>query len=267
MESRPPRIAAGKARSATACRPGCTPGVGEPTRNRPATAASAPPTTQASADTRPSRMPMSAAVSPSSAAARIATPQSEYLKTAKKPAMSTAATPMAMSRFSVMPTSPNRTHLAAPRVADVEDVGADPAGQLGDQQDVDADGEDRQADDRRAAQPVDEHPLDEQRRARRWPGCPANGRPEAQLGGEPGDRVGAEQQQRAVHEAHDLAGLEDDREAERDEHVDGAEGQAVEQQGQELGHAGASGLVSVGGLVGVGADPGRSRRRSRGRPG
>ncbi len=52
---------------------------------------------------------MSAAVSPSSAEARIATPHSENLKTAKKAAMSTAATPMATRRFVVMPTSPKRT--------------------------------------------------------------------------------------------------------------------------------------------------------------
>ena len=65
----------------------------------PATAASAPATIQASTETRPSRMPISAAVSPSSAAARIATPQLEYLKAAKNAAMSTAATTMAISRF------------------------------------------------------------------------------------------------------------------------------------------------------------------------
>lgn len=56
-------------------------------------------------------MPISAAVSPSSAEARIATPQSEYLKTAKNTAMRTAATPIAMKRFWVMPTWPKRTTL------------------------------------------------------------------------------------------------------------------------------------------------------------
>ena len=68
-----------------------------------------PATTQASADTRPSRMPMSAAVSPSSADARIATPQLENLKARKNSAMRAPATRMAISRFSLMPTSPIRT--------------------------------------------------------------------------------------------------------------------------------------------------------------
>ena len=84
-------MAAGNARSATECTSGATPGVGEPTRKSPATAASAAPTTQASAETRPSLMPISAAVSPSSAVARIATPQLEYLKAAKNRPMRTAA--------------------------------------------------------------------------------------------------------------------------------------------------------------------------------
>ena len=69
--------------------PGSRPGVGAPTRNSAATAARAPATIQASAETRPSRMPISAAVSPSSAEARIATPQLEYLNAAKNTAMST----------------------------------------------------------------------------------------------------------------------------------------------------------------------------------
>ena len=93
--SSPPRIAAGKARSATEWTPGVTPGVGEPTRNIPAIAASAAPMTQASADTRPSRMPIRAAVSPSSALARMATPQLENLKAVKNSPISTAAVTIA----------------------------------------------------------------------------------------------------------------------------------------------------------------------------
>ena len=102
-------MAAGKARSAVAYTAELTPGVGLPTRNRAATPARTPATTQASAETRPCRMPISAAVSPSSAEARIATPQLEYLKATKKAAMSRPATIIAISRFWVIPMPPMRT--------------------------------------------------------------------------------------------------------------------------------------------------------------
>ena len=72
-------MAAGKARRATAYAAGVTPGVGSPTRNSAATAASTPATTHASADTWPCRMPISAAVSPSSAEALAAGYQDQLL--------------------------------------------------------------------------------------------------------------------------------------------------------------------------------------------
>ena len=54
---------------------------------------------------------------------------------------------------------------------------------------------------------------------------------------EPRDRVGAEQQHRALGEVDDAAGAVDDREPERDERVGRAERDALEEQLQELGHA------------------------------
>jgi hypothetical protein len=53
-------------------------------------------------------MPMRAAVSPSSAEARIDTPQLEYLKATKNKAIRTPATMVAINRLSLMPTSPIR---------------------------------------------------------------------------------------------------------------------------------------------------------------
>ena len=73
-------MAAGRALSATVATAGVTPGVGAPTANSPAVAASTPATIQATIETRPIRIPIRAAASPSSAAARIAMPQLEYLK-------------------------------------------------------------------------------------------------------------------------------------------------------------------------------------------
>jgi hypothetical protein len=52
---------------------------------------------------------MSAAVSPSSAEARMATPQLEYLNATKNSAISTPATIMAINRFWVIPMPPMRT--------------------------------------------------------------------------------------------------------------------------------------------------------------
>ena len=100
-------MAAGKALRATVATAGVTPGVGAPTAKRPATAASTPASIQANMETRPRRMPISAAASPSSAAARIEMPQLEYLKVTKNAAISTPATTMASARFVVMPTPPS----------------------------------------------------------------------------------------------------------------------------------------------------------------
>ncbi len=74
VESSPPRIAAGNAFIAANDVLRSRPGVGNTVRNSAATAASAPAIAHAASDTRVSRTPISAAVSPSSAAARIATP-------------------------------------------------------------------------------------------------------------------------------------------------------------------------------------------------
>ena len=60
--------------------------------NRPATAASTPASTQAIADTVTRRTPISAAVSGSSATARMATPHLEYRSHTKKAAMRAAPT-------------------------------------------------------------------------------------------------------------------------------------------------------------------------------
>ena len=193
--------------------PALTPGVGDADEEQAGDARRAPPaTTQASAETRPSRMPMSAAVSPSSARRASRRPSSEYLKAAKNSAMRTAGDEHRDEPVLADADVAEPDDVTAPRVRHVEDVRADPPGQLGEQDDVDADGEDRQADDRGAAQPVDEQPLDEQRRRRRSGRCRAATASQKPSGsGQPGDRVGAEQQQRAVREADDLAGLEDDR--------------------------------------------------------
>ena len=78
-----------------------------PTAKRPATAASTPAIIQANIETRPRWMPIRAAASPSSAAARMEMPQLEYLNITKNAAISTAATPMASARFVVMPTPPS----------------------------------------------------------------------------------------------------------------------------------------------------------------
>ncbi len=110
---------------------------------------------------------MSAAVSPSSAEARIATPQLENLKAAKNRPDEHAGHEIASSRFWLMPTSPSRTESPPHGWRHVEDVGADPPDQLGQQDDVDADGEDGEADDRGPAQPVDEQPLDHEARPAR----------------------------------------------------------------------------------------------------
>ena len=83
-----------------------TPGVGAPTAKRPAVAASTPAIIQANMDTRPMWMPISAAASPSSAAARIEMPQLENLKVRKKAPISTAATTIASARLVVIPTPP-----------------------------------------------------------------------------------------------------------------------------------------------------------------
>lgn len=68
-------MAAGNAFSAASEVARSSPGVGKTVRKSAATAASPPATAQAPSETRPSRMPMRAAVPAFSAAARIATPQ------------------------------------------------------------------------------------------------------------------------------------------------------------------------------------------------
>ena len=112
-----------------------------------------------------------------------------------------------------------------------------------------------------AAQPVDDQPLDDQRRERR-DAMPTRTAGRSRAVGQPGDRVGAQQQQRAVGEVDHLAGLEDDHEADGDERVDAPERDAVEQSDRNW-------VTSVPGVSEgwSAASAGSSRRRSRGRPG
>ena len=161
-----------------------------------------PATTQASAETRPSRMPMSAAVSPSSAEARIATPQLEYLKARKNSTMRMPATMVATRRFWLMPTSPTRNEspphgwgtlrmsepirrissvrmmMSTPIVTIARLITGAPRSRLMISRSMTNAG-------RGGEQDADEH-----------------GGQEAERVGQPRDRVGAEQQQRAVREAH-----------------------------------------------------------------
>jgi hypothetical protein len=97
-ESNPPSTTAGIAARATRPTPLVTPAAGNEVRKSPPTAASAPASTHAPAVTRLRRMPISEAVSPSSAAERMATPQSVSFTANAKPATSTTATPPAITR-------------------------------------------------------------------------------------------------------------------------------------------------------------------------
>jgi hypothetical protein len=82
--------------------------------------------------------------------------------------------------------------------------------------------------------------IGEERGEHRAADAEERGRPEPEALLIARDEVGAQEDQRAVHEADDLAGLEDDHEAERDERVDRTQAETVDQQGQELGHDGDS---------------------------
>src|SRR4051794_41853799 len=75
-ESKPPSTQAGIAAKALSATVGATPGAGKEVRKTPATAASTPASAQPVAAVRESRMPISEAVGPSAAAARMPTPRS-----------------------------------------------------------------------------------------------------------------------------------------------------------------------------------------------
>src|SRR3954452_5382087 len=163
VESRPPRTAAGMAVSASSPVALFTPAAGKLVKNAPPTAASAPASAQAPAATRVSRMPMSAAISQSAAAERIATPQSLYLNAAAKASMSATAIAAAARRVcgTAMPSTcvtsePHGAPAAPPGPPRGRRPRPAPPRELGAEQDVEADREDRQRVD--AAAVAAQHP-------------------------------------------------------------------------------------------------------------
>lgn len=111
----------------------------------------------------------------------------------------------------------------APGVAEGEDVGADPAGQLGGEEDVDADGDD--GEDAVVGAPVTAHheELDGRADHRRARDAREQSRPEADLVVEDGGDVASRPGGGGVGEVDDLGGAEDDHETEGDEGVDRAQ--------------------------------------------
>lgn len=126
--------------------------------------------------------------------------------------------------------------LVAPGVSEGEHVRAHPASEFGDQEDVDADGDDGQ--DALVAAPVAAHheELDARPDGRRSRDPDEQRGPEPDVVVEHGGDVAARQQQGRVREVDDLGGLEDDDEPERDECVDRADRQAAEEEFDERGH-------------------------------
>ena len=174
MESSPPRMAAGNARSAAAEVVGDTPGAGKAAEEHPGQHR------QHGGDDPHDRRHPARAARPSarrcggprrSPAWR--SPQSENFDQAKKPPSTTSATSSAATRVwgTVMPSDVDRG--ALPRVADRHDVDAEAPGDLGLQHDVDADGHDGDGDDRPPHDRAHEQPLDHQRRRPRRRRCRA----------------------------------------------------------------------------------------------
>ena len=90
---------------------------------------------------------------------------------------------------------------------------------------------------------------------------------EPEVDREPRDRVGAEQQHRALREVDDAAGAVDDHEPERDERVGRAQRDALEEQLEELGHAASTSSTALAEVRAddplVGLDLGRRADRDR----
>jgi hypothetical protein len=128
-------------------------------------------------------------------------------------------------------------HVVAPRRADADDVRADLARQLGEQQDVDAERQDRQGAEVGAADAADQQHVNERRDERRREDPGEHGGPEADRAVEASDHVRPEQQQGALREVDHPRGAEDRHEAERHERVDRAQEQTADQQADELAHA------------------------------
>ena len=117
--------------------------------------------------TRLSRMPISEAVSPSSAAARIATPQSVQLeRDHERRRRPRARRPPASTRAGGTRDVADVDDVGAPRGAERQHLGADPARELGEQHDVDAEREDRQRAAVGRRQAADQQDVDRARRRR-----------------------------------------------------------------------------------------------------
>lgn len=240
VESRPPRIAAGNARSATGAAEASRPGLGKAVRNSPATAASAPATTQDTAVTRPNRMPISEAVSSSSAVARMATPQLEYLKAAKNAPIRMSPITMAATRLSANRTpriftvrsrhgSPRlNTLLPIRRVSSVISTMLTPMVTMASEMTEPP----QPTNDQALYQQPDQGGHGDAREQRRQKTDPVV---------QPGDDIGPGQQKCPVGEVHHFGGLEDDDETKRDQGVDESERKPGEQQLQKSGHDGGSG--------------------------
>ena len=242
-------MAAGKARSATAATPGVTPGVGRPGQEEPGDRGQHP-----GHDPRDHRDPAEPDPHQGGGLGVLGggphghAPAAE-LEEGEEQAHQDRGDDDRERTVGGDADTAEAQRVTAPRLPHVEDVGADPPGELGQQDDVDADGQDRQADHRRPAEPTDQDPLGEQRGHGGADDAQEQGGPEAQGPVVAGDQEGAEQDQRPVHEADDLAGLEDDHEPEGDQGVDRPEADPVDEQGQELVHEGVSSWVAAAGAV------------------
>src|SRR5829696_2036931 len=214
-ESNPPSTTAGIAASATSPSPGVTPAAGKEARKRPPTAASAPASAHAPAATRLSRMPISPAVSPSSAAERHAT--RDHARSGDADAG-------------------ELDYVRAPRRADADDIGADLPRHLRRKQDVDAEREDRQRPEVGGADPADQERVDEQREQRGGGDGDEYRGPEPERVVEAPDQVRPHEQHAALGEVDDAGGAEDRHEAERDQRVDRAEEEAADHKRKELRH-------------------------------
>ncbi|GAA3207616.1 hypothetical protein GCM10020256_03380 [Streptomyces thermocoprophilus] len=127
----------------------------------------------------------------------------------------------------------------APGVAEGQQIAADPPGQVGEEHDVDADGDDglhvRHA--RVGVAAPKKQPVDGAREERGREDGHGEGSGEAEVVVEDGGEVAAEQQQGPLREVDDAGGLEDDDETEGDQGVDGAEGEPVDEVVDERAHA------------------------------
>ena len=127
----------------------------------------------------------------------------------------------------------------APRVAEQPLVGAEHGRDAVRDRDADPDRDHDEHERRLAHDAPQDQAVHPRAGEREQDGGGEHGEPEREpdVDGQPRDRVGAEQQHRALREVDDAAGAVDHDEPERDERVGRAERDALEEQLEELGHA------------------------------